>query len=162
MTATQTNDGTTVARASDRELVATRQFNAPARLVFEAWTKPEHMMRWWVPQSFGMTFLSCELDARTGGSYRFVFSHPSFPEPMAFFGRYLEVIPTQRIVWTNEESPEGSVTTVTLEEKDGITTLTLRDVYSSPAALDEAMESGAVGGYPEQFNALDVLLAGQA
>lgn len=144
----------------DRELVVTRRFNAPARLVFEAWTRPEHMLRWWVPASFGMTFLTCEMDARTGGSYRFVFQHPDFPEPMAFFGRYIEVVPNQRLVWTNEESGEGSVTTVTFTEKDGVTHLELRDRYPSKAALDEAVASGSTGAYPEQFAALDAVLAG--
>lgn len=144
----------------DRELVVTRRFNAPARLVFEAWTRPEHMLRWWVPASFGMTFLTCEMDARTGGSYRFVFQHPDFPEPMAFFGRYIEVVPNQRLVWTNEESGEGSVTTVTFTEKDGVTHLELSDRYPSKAALDEAVASGSTGAYPEQFAALDAFLAG--
>lgn len=150
----------TTVSTTDRDLVVTRQFNAPARLVFEAWTRAEHMLRWWIPASFGMTFLTCDMDARTGGSYRFVFQHPDFPEPMAFFGRYLEVVPNQRLVWTNEESGEGSVTTVTFVEKDGVTHLTLRDRYPSKAALDEAMASGATGAYPEQFAALDAFLAG--
>lgn len=157
MPATQPETSVTT---SDCELVVTRQFNAPAHLVFQAWTQAEHMRRWWIPASFGMKFLSCDMDARTGGSYRFVFQHPDFPEPMAFFGRYLEVVPNQRVVWTNEESAEGSVTTVTFEEKDGVTHLTLRDRYPSKAALDEAMASGATGAYPEQFAALDAFLAG--
>src|SRR6478752_2859181 len=95
---------TTVERTSDRELVITRTVNGPARLVFEAWTKPELFKKWWVPKSAGMTLLSCELDVRVGGSYRLVFSHPAFPEPMAFFGKYLEVVANARIVWTNEEA----------------------------------------------------------
>lgn len=145
-------------RRSDRELVVTRVFRAPARLVFEAWTTPELLLKWWTPKSFGIAFVSCEVDARTGGSYRFVFTHPDFPEPMAFFGKYLEVVPNQKIVWTNEEGPEGSVTTVTLVEHDGFTTLTLSDVYPTKEALDEAMNSGAVGGYPEQFDELEAVL----
>lgn len=157
---TKTPAHETTVTASGRELVVTRRFNAPARLVFEAWTRPEHMLRWWIPASFGMTFLTCEMDARTGGSYRFVFQHPDFPEPMAFFGRYLEVVPNQRIVWTNEEGEEGSVTTVTLEETDGVTLLTLRDLYPSPEALEAALSSGATGAYPEQFATLEAFLAG--
>lgn len=141
-----------------RELVVNRTFEAPARIIFAAWSKPELLMRWWVPKSFGITLLSCEADVRTGGSYRFVFSHPASDQPMAFFGRYLEVEPNKRIVWTNEESEGGPVSTVTLEEKDGRTHLVLHEVYPSRAALDEALASGSVSAYPEQFDALDALL----
>jgi uncharacterized protein YndB with AHSA1/START domain len=150
---------TTTERRSEREVVVTRTFDGPAHIVFEAWTKPELIMKWWTPKSFGITFISCEADVRPGGTYRFVFGHPSFDQPMAFFGRYLEVEPNKRIVWTNEEGEEGSVTTVTFEEKDGKTHLVLRDVYPSKEALDEAMASGSIGGYPEQFNQLDLLIA---
>ncbi|MBD8067062.1 SRPBCC family protein [Devosia sp. PTR5] len=150
---------TDVERRSERELVITRTFDGPAQLVFDAWSKPELLMRWWAPKSFGITFLSCEADVRTGGSYRFVFGTPSSDQPMAFFGRYLEVVPPSRIVWTNEEGEEGSVTTLTLEEKDGRTFLVLSDLYPSEAALNEAIASGSTGAYPEQFDALDPLLA---
>lgn len=150
---------TTVERTSDRELVATRTINGPARLVFEAWTRPELMMRWWAPKSFGITFLSCEIDARTGGSYRLVFGHPASEQPMAFFGRYLEVVPPSRLVWTNEEEENGAVTTATFEEIDGQTRVTVHDLYPSKEALDEAMASGSTGAWPEQFEALDELLA---
>ena len=152
---------TTTDRHSDREVVVTRTFDGPARFVFDAWTKPELIMKWWTPKSFGITFISCEADVRPGGTYRFVMGHPSFDQPMAFVGRYLEVDPPNRLVWTNEESQEGSITTLTLEEKDGKTHLVLRDVYPSKAALDEAMTSGAIGAFPEQFDALDGLLASQ-
>jgi uncharacterized protein YndB with AHSA1/START domain len=145
-------------RRSDREVVVTRIFNAPARIIFDAWTKPEIITKWWTPASFGITFISCEMDVRTGGTYKFVMGHPAFDQPMAFHGRYLEVDPPKRLVWTNEEGEEGSVTTVTFEEKDGKTHLTLSDVYPSKAALDEAMASGSIGGYPEQFEGLDALL----
>ena len=143
---------------SERELVVTRTFDGPARLVFEAWTKPELIMRWWAPKSFGITFISCEADVRTGGTYRFVFGAPQFDQPMAFVGRYLEVVPNQRIVWTNDETDDGHTTTLTLEERGGKTFLTLRDLFPSVEALDTEMESGAAGGYPEQFDALDDLL----
>lgn len=149
---------TTTDRRSDREVVVTRTFDAPARIVFEAWTRPELLMQWWAPKSFGMTFISCETDVRVGGTYRFVFGHPDFDQPMAFFGRYLEVEPPRRLVWTNEEGEEGSVTTVTFEEKDGRTQLILSDVYPSKAALDEALASGGIGALPEQFDGLDVLI----
>jgi uncharacterized protein YndB with AHSA1/START domain len=152
---------TTTERTSDRELVVTRRFDAPARLVFQAWTQPALMMRWWLPKSFGMTFVDCEMEARTGGTYRFVFGHPSFDKPMAFFGRYLEVIPASRIVWTNEESgAAGAVTTVSFVEADGVTVMTLHDLYPTKAALDEALASGSTGAWPEQLAELEVFLAG--
>lgn len=145
---------TTVERKSDREVVVTRMFDAPARLVFEAWTKPELIKRWWVPRSLNMTLLSCEMDVRTGGTYRFVFGGG-----MEFFGRYVEVIPNSRIVWTNEEGGgDGSVTTVTFEEKDGKTLLTMTDTYPSKEALDAA-GTGAAEATHETFSQLDELLA---
>lgn len=152
---------TTVERTSERELVVTRAFNAPAHIVFEAWARPELLQRWWVPDSFGMTFVSCEADVRTGGTYRFVFSHPAFEQPVAFFGRYSEVTPHSRIVWTNEESAGGPTTTVTFEEKDGSTLLVLRELHSSKEALDDAIESGSTGtgAASEQFELLDELLS---
>src|SRR5262249_30329509 len=115
-----TKNRTTAERKSERELVVTRTFNGPARIVFEAWTKPELFKRWWVPKSFALSVLSCDMDVRVGGTYRLVFSHPASPEPMAFFGTYMEVTPHSRLVWTNEEGGEdGPVTTVTLEERGG-------------------------------------------
>jgi uncharacterized protein YndB with AHSA1/START domain len=152
------NSRTTVERTSDRELVATRIFNGPARIVFEAWTKPELIMRWWTPESFGISFLSCETDVRTGGSYRFVFGHAASEQPVAFFGRYVEVTPPSRLVWTNEEGEDGAVTTVTFEEKDGKTLVVVHDLYPSKEALDGAIASGSTGAWPEQFEALDKLL----
>ena len=129
---------TTVERKSERELVVTRTFNAPARLVFEAWTKPELLKRWWVPKSIGMSLLSCEADVRVGGRYRFVFGHDA-SKTMAFFGKYLEVTPHSRLVWTNEEGGERwAVTTVTFEEKGGKTLLVLHELYPSKEALDAA------------------------
>ena len=153
---------TDMKRESDRETVVTRTFNAPARIVFDAWTKPELFKRWWTPKSYGMTIHSCEIDARTGGGYRLMLSHPVHaPEPMPFFGTYLEVTPPSRLVWTNEEGGgPGPVTTVTFEEHGRVTLLTLRDLYPSKEALDAAMESGATGGYDETFDQLAALLAG--
>src|SRR3954463_5160031 len=149
---------TTVERKSERELVVTRTFNGPARIVFEAWTQPELLKRWWAPKSFGVTFISCEADVRTGGTYRFVFGHPSSSEPMAFFGRYLEVTPPSRLVWTNDEGGEGgAVTTVTFEEKGGKTLVVLREAYPSKEALDAA-GTGAADAMVETFDQLDELL----
>ena len=149
---------TTVDRKSERELVVTRAFNGPARIVFEAWTKAELFQRWWVPKSLGLTLLSCEMDVRVGGTYRMVFSHKG-SEPMAFFGRYLEVIPRSRIVWTNDEGGGGGpVTTATFEEKGGKTLVVVCDVYPSKEALDEAISSGSTGWNSETFEQLDELL----
>jgi uncharacterized protein YndB with AHSA1/START domain len=153
------NNPTNVARTSDRELVVTRIIDAPAALVFRAWTIPDLMMRWWTPKSFGISFHSCEMDVRTGGSYKFVFSHPDFEQPMAFFGRYIEVVPPSRLVWTNEEEADGAVTTVTFEEVAGQTKVVVHDLYPSKDALDDALASGSTGAWPEQFDALDDLLA---
>ena len=154
-----TKYGTTVERKSERELVVTRTFNGPAPIVFDAWTKPELLKRWWVPKSFGASFLSCEADVRTGGKYRFVFSHPSSEHPMPFFGRYVEVTPGFRLVWTNDEGDEdGPVTTVTFEESGGETLVVIHELYPSKKALDDAMASGSISWSGEQFVQLDQLL----
>lgn len=152
---------TVVECKSDRELVVTRTFDAPVHLVFEAWSKPELFQRWWVPKSAAMSLLSCEMDVRTGGTYRLVFRHPMAGEPMAFFGTYQEVVPNQRIVWTNEESEEGAVTTVTFEEKGGKTQVTLHELYPTKAALEEGI-AGSAEALPEQFAQLEEMLAGRA
>jgi len=156
---TPMKNSTTAERTSERELVVTRTFNAPARIVFEAWTKPELFKRWWAPKSFGLSMLSCEQDVRVGGSYRLVFAHPGSPEPMAFFGKYIEVTPPSRLVWTNDEGGEGgAVTTVTFEEKDGTTLLVMRDLYPSKEALDDAIASGSTSGTGETFDQLEEFL----
>jgi uncharacterized protein YndB with AHSA1/START domain len=147
---------TTVERKSEREIVVTRTFNGPARIVFEAWTKPELIKRWWVPKSMGMSLLSCEMDVRVGGKYRFVFGHDA-SKPMAFFGRYIEVTPYSRLVWTNEESDDGAVTTVTFEEQDGKTLLAMHELYPSKEALDAA-GTGSADATVETFAQLDKLL----
>ena len=149
---------TTVQKKSEREVVVTRTFDAPARLVFEAWSKPELFKKWWVPRSMGMTLRSCEMDVRTGGKYRLVFGDDP-ANPMAFFGNYLEVVPDKRIVWTNEESGDaGSVTTVTFEERDGKTLLVMSELYPTKEALDAA-GTGAQEATHETFAQLDELLA---
>ena len=150
---------TTVERKSERELVITRTVNGPARIVFEAWTKPELLKRWWAPKSFGLSLLSCEMDVRVGGKYRLVFSHPASPQPMEFFGRYLEVTPNARLVWTNDEGGDGgAVTTVTFEDKGGKTLLVMHDLYPSREALDAAIASGSTSGTGETFEQLDEVL----
>jgi uncharacterized protein YndB with AHSA1/START domain len=154
---------TTVERTSEREVAMTRTFNGPQRIVFEAWTTPELMKRWWAPRSMGMTMESCEMDVRTGGTYRLVFRHGA-GEPMAFHGKYLEVIPPSRLVWTNEEGAGCSVTTVTFEEKNGTTLVVVRELHPSKEACDESCASGVVEGTLEAHEQLDELLVtlGQA
>jgi uncharacterized protein YndB with AHSA1/START domain len=148
---------TKMEQKSEREIVITRTFNASARIVFEAWTTAELMRRWWVPKSSGITLLSCEMDVRTGGSYRFVFK--AEPEPMAFFGRYLEVSPHSRLVWTNDESGDaGQLSTLTLEDHGDTTRIVLHEVYPSAEAFEAA--KGSYDGMPESFGQLDALLAG--
>ena len=148
---------TTVERKSERELVVTRTFNAPARIVFEAWTTPELFKQWWVPKSMGMQLRSCEMDVRVGGRYRLVFGDDA-SNPAEFFGRYIEVTPHMRLVWTNDEGGEGGpVTTVTFEEKDGKTLLVVHELYPSKEALDAA-GTGAADAMGETFEQLDELL----
>ena len=149
---------TTVQKTSELEVVVTRTFDAPARLVFEAWSTPELFKQWWVPHSMGMTLRSCEMDVRTGGTYRLVFGEDA-AQTMAFFGTYTDVVPDQRIVWTNEEGGDaGSVTTVTLEERDGQTLLVMSELYPTKEALDDA-GTGAQDATHETFAQLDELLA---
>lgn len=149
-----TKNRTEVERKTERDLIVTRTVNAPARLVFEAWTKADLFKRWWVPKSYGLNLLSCEMDVRVGGQYRLVFRHGD--STMEFFGTYVEVTPHSRLVWTNEEGDGGTtVTTVTFEEKAGKTMMVVHDCYPSK----EAAESGSTGAMPEAFDQLDELLA---
>src|SRR5262245_46783121 len=145
---TPTKNPTTVERKSERELVVTRTVNGPARVVFDAWTKPELFRRWWVPKSMGMSLLSCDMDVRVGGKYRLEFAYGD--SRSAFFGTYKEVTPPSRLVWTNEESDEGSITTVTFEERDGKTLLVMHELYPSKEALDAA-GTGAADAMVETF-----------
>ncbi len=149
---------TTLEQKSERELLITRTFDAPAHIVFGAWTRPELLKKWWAPKSAGLSLLSCEADVRIGGSYRFeIGKADSAAKPMAFFGRYLEVIPNERLVWTNEESDGGSVTTVTFEERDGKTVVAIHELYPSKEALEGAI-TGMEDGMPESFAQLDEFL----
>jgi uncharacterized protein YndB with AHSA1/START domain len=146
---------TSVERKSDREVIVRRIFDAPARLVFEAWTRPELFKQWWVPKSIGLVLLSLEQDVRVGGGYRLVFDLGD-SKTMAFFGKYVEVTPPSRLSWTNEESDDGAVTTVTFEEKDGQTHVTFSELYPTKESLDRNI--GSTEGLPEQFTQLDTLL----
>jgi len=150
---------TVVERKGERELVVTRTFDAPPSIVYRAWTQPELFKRWWMPKSLsGVSLLSCEMDVRTGGKYRLEFGAGG-SDSMTFFGKYLEVVPNERIVWTNDEGETGAITTVTFEEQGGKTLLTFHEIYPSSEALEEALQ-GSAAGLPEQFDQLDELLAG--
>ena len=154
----RTKRRTAVERKSDRELVITRIVNGPVRLVFEAWTNPEHFKRWWVPNSMGMNLLSCELDVRIGGTYRLVFGVGP-DQTMAFYGRYLEVTPPTRLSWTNDEGGEdGAITTVTFAEQGGKTLVTLHELYPTKDACDAGLASGAYDGMSETLDQLNELL----
>lgn len=150
---------TTVERKSERELVVSRTIDGPARLVFEAWTRPELFERWWVPKSAPVTLLSCEMDVRVGGKYRLVFGYGG--QTMDFFGRYLEVTPCTRLSWTNDEGGEdvAAITTVTFEDRGGKTLLTMHDLHPSKEALDAAIASGSTDGTSESWNQLEELVA---
>ena len=153
------NARTTAERISDRELAVTRTVGGPARIVFEAWSRPELFQRWWVPKSCGVSLISFDADIRTGGTYRLLMGHPSSEQPMAFFGRYIEVTPHARLIWTNDEGGEdGPVTTVTFEERDGATRVVVHELYPSKEALDDALASGSTSGWGEQFAQLDDLI----
>jgi uncharacterized protein YndB with AHSA1/START domain len=153
----QPSNRTKVERKSDRELAVTRLFDAPPQMVFKAWRDPALFRRWWVPKSVpGMSLVGCDMDVRTGGKYRLEFAMGG--QTMAFYGKYLEVVPGQRIVWTNEEGEEGGVTTVTFEEQGGKTLVTYHEAYPTAEALEEAM-TGSAAGLPEQFDQLDEMLS---
>ena len=149
---------TTIGKRSDRELVVTRTFDAPARMVWDAWAKPELFQQWWAPKSSGVPMLSCEMDVRPGGGYRIAFGQDA-EHAMAFYGKYIEVTPPSRLVWTNDEGGEaGAVTTITFEETAGRTLLTLSELYPTAEAFDASFV-GMEDGYPEQLDQLDELLA---
>jgi len=147
---------TTVARKSERELVVTRSFDSPARAVFDAWTRPELFKLWWAPRSTGVALSACEIDARTGGGYRITFGDGG-SAAMTFFGRYLEVTPPTRLVWTNEESGDAPLTTVTFEARGERTLLVLSELYRSADRVADAV-AGMQAMTPEQFAQLDEVL----
>jgi uncharacterized protein YndB with AHSA1/START domain len=150
---------TTIERRSDTDVVVTRLIKGPPHLVFSAFTRAELFQRWWVPKSMGMKLVSCEMDVRVGGTYTLAFDVGA-PQPLAFFGTYLEVEAPVRLSWTNEEGGEegGSVTTVTFVARDGGTLVTLTERYASKQALDAA-GTGAAEALIETFGQLDALLA---
>jgi uncharacterized protein YndB with AHSA1/START domain len=161
-TSDRAKNETIVERTADRELVVRRMFNGPAHIVFEAWTKPEHLKRWWAPRSFGVSLFECESDLRVGGTYRYAFGRdPKNPE--VFTGRYLEVSPPSRLVLTQlyERMREAgeAVVTVTFEEREGRTLLTLHQLFPSKEALEGALASGMEHGMRVTLDQLDELVA---
>ncbi|EJB06948.1 hypothetical protein Rleg9DRAFT_5915 [Rhizobium leguminosarum bv. trifolii WSM597] len=149
---------TSVERRGDRELLVTRIFNAPPSTVYKAWSRPELFKRWWVPKSAsGVSLVSCDMDVRTGGKYRLEFGADG-SDTMAFYGKYLEVVPNERIVWTNDEGEEGAITTVTFEDQGGRTLVKFHEIYPSKQALEEALQ-GSAAALPEQLEQLDELLS---
>ncbi len=153
---------TQVDRVSDREIVVTRRVAAPVAVVYRAWSEADLFRQWWVPKSAGITLLSCEMDVREGGSYRLEFGHPASDQPFAFFGRYTAAEKDRRIVWTNEESPDGAVTTVTFAADGDGTLLTISNLFPSKAALDDEIASGGTAALPETLAQLDDLVAEMA
>jgi uncharacterized protein YndB with AHSA1/START domain len=152
---------TTVERQGACELVVTRIFAAPPRLVYRAWSEAALFRRWWVPESLhGVVLVGCEMDVRTGGKYRLEYGAGG-SDTMAFHGRYLDVVPNERIVWTNDEDEAGAVTTVTFEDLGDRTRVTFHERYPSPEALEEALQ-GSAAGLPEQLAQLERLLSGMA
>jgi uncharacterized protein YndB with AHSA1/START domain len=148
--------GTVVERRGERELVVTRTFDAPPGVVFKAWSQADLFRRWWIPKTaVGVALVGCEMDVRTGGKYRLEFA--AGDATMAFYGKYLEVVPNERIVWTNDEGEAGAITTVTFEDRGGRTLLTFHEAYPSKEALEEALQ-GSAAGLPEQLQQLEDLL----
>jgi uncharacterized protein YndB with AHSA1/START domain len=153
---------TIVERTTDRELVVTRTFNAPAHIVFDAWTKPELLKRWWAPKSFGVSLFECESDLRVGGTYRYAFGRdPKNPE--VFSGRYVEVNSPSRLVLTQiyerMRNAGEAIVTATFEESEGRTRLTLRQLFPSKEALEGALASGMEHGMRVTLDQLDALVA---
>ena len=156
---------TTMERTSGRELVIKRAFNGPARIVFDAWTRPELVRRWWAPQSRGVSLVSCEADVRAGGWYRYVMRHDAHGE-MAFSGKYREVTPVSRLVYTEVFEPtasgsdeEGAIVTVTFDDRDGKTHVVSHSLFPSADVLDAVIATGMEGGMRESMDQLDALVA---
>jgi uncharacterized protein YndB with AHSA1/START domain len=148
---------TSVEYRGDRELVVTRTLNAPRSSVYRAWISPELFQRWWVPRTAsGISLVSCEMDVVSGGKYRLEFAIGG-SDTMTFYGKYLEVVPNERIVWTNDEGEDGAVTTVTLQDQGAKTLLNFHESYPSKEALEDALQ-GSAAALPEQLEQLDELL----
>jgi uncharacterized protein YndB with AHSA1/START domain len=159
---TARSNETIVERTGDRELIVVRTFNAPPDIVFEAWTKPALLKRWWAPKSLGVSLFECEQDLRVGGAYRYAFGRdPKNPE--VFTGRYLEVDPPKRLVYTQvyERMAHAgeAVVTADFEQSEGRTRLTLRQLFPSKEGLEGALASGMERGMRVTLDQLDELSA---
>jgi uncharacterized protein YndB with AHSA1/START domain len=145
----------TITTPSDREIVMTREFDAPRELVFEAHSKCEHLEKWWGPRKY--TLAVCEMDFRPGGKYRFLHRGPDGDEEHGFRGEYREIVPPERIVWTFEwEGMPGhvSVDTLTLEDLGGKTKLTAHSLFNSVEDRDGMLQSGMETGAAETWDRL--------
>jgi uncharacterized protein YndB with AHSA1/START domain len=145
---------------ADRQIIITRQFDAPARLLFLAHSKPEHVMKWFGPVSWPLT--TCEMDFRVGGRYHFTMTGPGGEAGPPFGGEYLEIEPDRRILYTNGFDAPGSprfTTEITLEEVDGKTTLTQVSTFESKAVRDQYVEMGFVEGTNSGLDQLGDLAA---
>lgn len=152
---------------SDREILITRAFNGPAAIVFDAWTRPELVTRWWAPKSLGVSMVDCSADVRVGGSYRYVLRHRTGNE-MAFSGKYIEVTPPSRLVYTQIFDPTASgpqpgdaeiTITVTFDEHDGKTHVASRTLCPSKELRDTIIASGMEHGMRETMDLLEELVA---
>jgi uncharacterized protein YndB with AHSA1/START domain len=146
-----------VTTPSDKEIVMTREFDAPRELVFEAHSSCEHMSQWWGPR--GYEIVKCELDFRPGGSWRIVQRDPDGQE-FAFRGEYREIVRPERIVWTFEFEgmPGATVETLTLEERDGKTVFKGASMFDTVEQRDGMLQSGMEGGAAESMDRLDEYL----
>ena len=152
---------TSMELVGDREIVIARTFNGPARIVFDAWTKPELVRLWWAPKSRGVSVVGCDADVRVGGNYRYVL-RPATGDEIAFSGKYTEVTPHSRLVYTQIFEPMAGagevIVTVTFDERDGKTTVTSRLLYESVEDRDGHLQSGMESGMRESIDRLGELL----
>lgn len=153
---------------SDREVRVTRTFKAPARLVWDAHTKPE-LMRKWLRGYDGWSMPVCDMDVRVGGSYRWRWRNDETRDEFGFFGKYLEVTPAARLVFEQHYDPgtfglpmtnEPVIITNAFEEAGGITTLIVTMLYASKAERDNASATDMTDGMEHNYKFLDAMLAG--
>ena len=157
------NDGTQVDLPSDREILITRSFAAPARIVFEAMSKPEYVRKWWAPKSRGEMTV-CEIDFRVGGAWRYVMRASTGFE-VGFSGKFLEIQAPTRVVQTEIFDPFpdlGSLVTAELVERAGMTTLTSRCLYPSKEVRDQVLATGMTDGMRESYRQLSDVIANLA
>jgi uncharacterized protein YndB with AHSA1/START domain len=153
-------DGTTEPVA-DREVVITRTYDAPARLLFTAWSTPEHLLKWFGPKGWPLTM--CEVDFRVGGRFRFAMTGSSGVQNSPFGGEYFEIVPNRKIVYDNgfeDPGAEKMIVTVTFDEDDERTTLTIHTLFSSVAAKNEHVAAGYAEGLNSALDQLEDVVHG--